>query len=395
MTRTERRWLWMMAGPFLVGVVVLVAGPAILTIVMAFFRWDLVSSPEFVGFANFDGLADDEIFRTSLRNSLAFVAVAVPLRLIVAVGLALALQRRGRAATGAVLAPSVVPEAALALAWLWIFNPLYGPLNLLLEALGLPTPSWLTQPGPARWAVILMSLFTIGEAFLLASVARRSIPRELYDLATEQGARAWGRLLRVTVPMLAPVLLLIRRPGRRAQPPGDLHPRPARHRGRSAAVLDDLPAPLCLPDRVRVPALRHGVGGHAVGPALDRVGPLAPAADRAPVARAVDRPGHAGGRMNDGAGRAASLASTSHRNRPSAPGSTSNVARLFADHVRTAATPSRSSSWRCCAASWCGTTPSIPEGDGARPAGSRRGRRWSPRSGARGRQSCRCQIARP
>lgn len=209
MTRTERRWLWLMAGPFLLGVVVLVAGPALLTLVMAFFRWDLVSTPEFVGLANFGDLAHDEIFRTSLRNSLAFVAVAVPLRLLVAVGLALALQRSGRSSPGAVLAPSVVPEAALALAWLWIFNPLYGPLNLLLEALGLPTPSWLTQPGPARWAVILMSLFTIGEAFLLASVARRAIPGELYDLATEQGARAWGRLVRVTIPMLAPVLLLI------------------------------------------------------------------------------------------------------------------------------------------------------------------------------------------
>jgi multiple sugar transport system permease protein len=198
-----------MAAPFLVGVVVLVVGPMLLTGVMAFFRWDLTTSPEFVGFGNFAELGDDEIFRIALRNSLTFVAVAVPLRLVVAVGLALALQRRGRVTGGAILAPSLVPEAALALAWLWIFNPLYGPLNLLLEAVGLPTPSWLTEPGPARWAVIVMSLFTVGEAFLLATAARRAIPRELYDLATEQGARAWGRLFRVTIPMLAPVLLLI------------------------------------------------------------------------------------------------------------------------------------------------------------------------------------------
>lgn len=209
MTSSERRRLWWMAAPFLVGVVVLVVGPMLLTGVMAFFRWDLTTSPEFVGFGNFAELGDDEIFRIALRNSLTFVVVAVPLRLVVAVGLALALQRLGRVTGGAILAQSLVPEAALALAWLWIFNPLYGPLNLLLEAVGLPTPSWLTEPGPARWAVVVMSLFTVGEAFLLATVARRAIPRELYDLATEQGARAWGRLFRVTVPMLAPVLLLI------------------------------------------------------------------------------------------------------------------------------------------------------------------------------------------
>jgi multiple sugar transport system permease protein len=134
------------------------------------------------------------------------------LRLFGALGLALLLHRRFRGVgvyrTASYL-PTVVPDVAYALLWLWIFNPLYGPLNLILEAVGGPTPRWLTDPRDAQAAVILMSLFTIGEGFLVALATRQSLPRELYELAAVEAAKPWYVFGRVTLPLMAPTLLLL------------------------------------------------------------------------------------------------------------------------------------------------------------------------------------------
>lgn len=212
MERSERRILWLMASPFVIGVCALVIVPAAGSLVMAFSEWDLVRPPRFVGTANFRELIGDPVFRISLRNSLFFTLAAVPLRLVGALALALLLHHRSRlhaAGRVAVLVPTVIPDAAYALVWIWILNPLHGPLNLALGAVGLPTPAWLTEPTPARWGVVLMSAFQLGEGFLLALVARRQMPDELYETASMSGAGRWSRFVRVTLPVMAPVLLLI------------------------------------------------------------------------------------------------------------------------------------------------------------------------------------------
>ena len=141
MERSERRILWLMASPFVIGVCALVIVPAAGSLMMAFSEWDLVRPPRFVGTANFRELIGDPVFRISLRNSLFFTLAAVPLRLVGALALALLLHHRSRlhaAGRVAVLVPTVIPDAAYALVWIWILNPLHGPLNLALGAVGLP-----------------------------------------------------------------------------------------------------------------------------------------------------------------------------------------------------------------------------------------------------------------
>ena len=166
----------------------------------------------FIGLANFRELFGDASFRASLRNSLMYVAIAVPLRVAIALGLALLMHRRMRGVgteRASVFFPTVIPDVAYALLWLWTLNPLYGPLNLLLGAIGLPTPSWLSSPASARWGVILMGLFLIGEGFLIALAARRAVPGELYDMASASGAGPVARFARVTLPLMSPALLLM------------------------------------------------------------------------------------------------------------------------------------------------------------------------------------------
>ena len=218
---TERRQVALMLAPYLVGVTALVALPALVTFALAFAEYDLLRSPSFIGLDNFRELADDDVFRIALKNSLVFAAVAVPLRLAGALALALLLHRRftgvGTYRSASIL-PTVIPDIAYGLVFLWLFNPLYGPINLLLRwqgdsptttAWGVQPPQWLTHPNDARAAIIIMSLFTIGEGFVILLVTRQGLPTELYDLAALEDATAWGVFRRVTLPLMAPILLLL------------------------------------------------------------------------------------------------------------------------------------------------------------------------------------------
>jgi multiple sugar transport system permease protein len=216
----DRRQLTLMLTPYAVGLVGLVLLPAAVTLALAFTEYDLIRRPQWTGLQNLRLLAEDPIFWIALKNSLVFAAVAVPLRLLVALGLALLLHRRsalvGTARTTAAL-PTAVPEIAYGLLWLWLFNPLYGPVNQVLRlggengltALGRTPPQWLTDPADAQAAIVVMSLFTIGETFVILLVARRVLPAQLYELAALEDATGWDVFRRITLPLLAPVLGLL------------------------------------------------------------------------------------------------------------------------------------------------------------------------------------------
>ena len=210
MQKTYRRGLLWMLSPYLLGSVALVLLPAVLAGVVAFFRYDGLSPARYVGWQNFINVFYEPLLKIALNNSLVFVLLAVPLRLLLALGLALFF-RRGelRHYRAAAYLPTAIPEAALALAFLWIFNPLYGPLNGLLDALGLPTPGWLVQPLLAKPALVIMALFTIGEGFLILLSGLRNIPPELYDAAQVDGAGRWQALRFITLPLLTPWLVLL------------------------------------------------------------------------------------------------------------------------------------------------------------------------------------------
>jgi multiple sugar transport system permease protein len=208
----EQRGLALLLAPYLVGISALVLAPAAFTFALALYEWDLLGDASFIGLDNFRELWDDEIFRTSLRNSLLFAAAAVPLRLAGALGLALLLHPRFRGVgfyrTSAYL-PTVIPDVAYALLWLWLLNPLYGPINVTLREFGFDEPRWLTDPADAQQAIVLMSIFQLGEGFLVALAIRQGLPRELYELASIERASVFYVFRRVTLPLMAPVLLLL------------------------------------------------------------------------------------------------------------------------------------------------------------------------------------------
>ena len=198
--------------PFLIGTALLIVAPALLTVGLAFTKYNSIQPPTWVGLENFQNLLTSPLARLSVRNSLLFLFMAVPLRLVGALGVALLLQRPGRIygpLRAGVYLPTIIPEGAYALIWLWILNPLYGPLNALLSGLGLPAPDWLLQPDTAQLSFVLMSLFTIGEGIIVALVGLRTIPGVLYEAARVDGAGRWQSFWRITLPVLTPWLLLL------------------------------------------------------------------------------------------------------------------------------------------------------------------------------------------
>ena len=202
----------LLLAPFVLGAVALVVAPALVTFGLALFEYDGLTDPRWVGTRNLEDLWFDPLLRDALVASGIFVAFAIPLRLAVATGLALLLHRRFRGVRAhrtIAFLPTVVPEAALALTFAWLLNPLFGPVNGTLEALGLPTPDWFADPAGARAMFVILACFTVGEGFIVALAARQELPDELYELARVEGASAWHVTRRVTLPLMTPTLALI------------------------------------------------------------------------------------------------------------------------------------------------------------------------------------------
>lgn len=204
---------WPLAVPYLLGSLLLVIVPLALAAALAFTDYFGFRPPEFTGADNLVRLAGDRAFWDAVGVSAVIAVIVVPLRLFLAVGAALLLARpRGaRTAVGRAAAylPSAIPDAAWALLWLWILNPLYGPLPAVLGALGVADPGFLTTPWGARAGLVLVMALQVGEAFIVALAARAAIPNRLYEAIELEGGSAWFAMTRVTLPLMAPIVLVL------------------------------------------------------------------------------------------------------------------------------------------------------------------------------------------
>lgn len=207
-----RAQLWLLLAPFLIGTFFLLVLPMLATLYLGFTEYDLFSPPRWIGFGNFENWVHDRLFQRALYNSVWFLLIAVPLRVLGALLLALFLNRSGRAfgvGRAAVYVPTIMPEVAYALVWLLILNPGFGALNLFLNALGLPSVPWTLEPFTARVSVTVMWLFQLGEGFVLLLAALQLIPHELLEAAAMDGAKRSQRFWYIILPFMVPALLLL------------------------------------------------------------------------------------------------------------------------------------------------------------------------------------------
>jgi multiple sugar transport system permease protein len=149
------------------------------------------------------------MFWKSLWVTVRFAAVSVPVGIVVGVALALLLNTKikGQAVFRTVFyLPSVVPAVANAVVFSWILNPEIGLVNGILRAFHVEGPAWLTDTKWALWSLIFMSMWGVGGSMVIYLAGLQDIPTHLYEAATLDGATAYQRLRKVTLPLLTPVI---------------------------------------------------------------------------------------------------------------------------------------------------------------------------------------------
>ena len=210
LSRHEALTGWAFASPWVLGMVLFVAGPVVASLVISFLEWNLLESARWVGWANYRRLvAEDPLFYASLRVTLIYTAVAVPLGMAASLALALALARprRGQGLFRTIFfLPTVLSGVAVAMLWNWIFNSDFGLVNVMLRYVGVTGPEWLASERWALPALIIMSLWGVGGTMVIYIAGLQGIPQHLYESASIDGAGPFLQFWHVTLPMLSPVL---------------------------------------------------------------------------------------------------------------------------------------------------------------------------------------------
>lgn len=210
MKQREPFWFLLMVGPALVGFVLLALGPMIWSLYLSFTKYNVVNPPVFIGFGNYTYLLTrDPSFWPSVKVTLLYALVSIPMGLVLSLGVALLLNApvrlRGTLRTIYYL-PSLLPATASSIVWIYIFHPSYGLLNQLLAKVGVAGPPWTQSPTWALPSIIIMSLWGFGGGMIIFLAGLQGIPRSLYEAAALDGAGPWQRFRHVTLPMISPIL---------------------------------------------------------------------------------------------------------------------------------------------------------------------------------------------
>jgi multiple sugar transport system permease protein len=211
--RAEQRSGSLLAAPYAVFLLVFAAYPVVFALVLVFLRWDLVTAPSFAGFDNVRLLASDGRFWRAVANTFVFLSIHVPLQIVTALALALALNRklvmRGfwRAAF---FLPVVISGAVVAILWSNLYATDVGLINKLLVRIGLTPVSWLTDPNTAMPAIAVMVTWkNVGFYVIIYLAGLQYIPRSCQEAIEIEGASAWQRFRYLTLPSLLPQTILV------------------------------------------------------------------------------------------------------------------------------------------------------------------------------------------
>jgi multiple sugar transport system permease protein len=196
--------------PWLVGFVSFLVYPIVANVWYSFTDYSGFGEAEFIGLDNYSRMRSDDLFWKSLYNTLYYTLLAVPIGVVVAITLALAMNQRVREIPiyrAAIFLPSVLPVFALSFIFIWILNPRYGLVNHALGAVGVESINWLGDPTWARLSIVLLAQLGAGQFALIFLAGMRAIPSTLYEAATIDGAGALRRFRHITLPLLTPLIL--------------------------------------------------------------------------------------------------------------------------------------------------------------------------------------------
>lgn len=205
-TLTGLAWV----SPWLIGGIAFTLLPMAMSLYYSFTDYSLLEPPMWVGTKNYTRMLDDPRFLLSVKNTVIFAVVFIPLATVVSLVLAALLAgklRFSRFFQAAVFIPTLVPLVASAMVWSWLFNGEYGLVNQALGWFGIAGPNWLIDKNWGMAALVLMSLWSIGQGVVVYIAALQDVPEQLYEAARLDGMGPGRRFFHVTVPMVSPVIL--------------------------------------------------------------------------------------------------------------------------------------------------------------------------------------------
>ena len=214
--RPRRNWgNFGLVTPFLVFYILFLVGPLIYDVVLSFFNTSLVKGGlgGFVGFANYTELFHDHQFWSAMWHTILFTLVSTPPLVILPLFFAIVVNRIKHGQWFFRLAfflPYILPSAAIALVWLFIYEPGYGLIAGFFNLIGVGDPGWLSDPNVALYSIVIVTVWwTIGFNFVLYLAGLQEIPRDLYEASALDGASRWQQTWRLTIPMLGRTTTLV------------------------------------------------------------------------------------------------------------------------------------------------------------------------------------------
>ena len=213
MRRHESVWGILMIAPLMVGWAIFFLIAFVASFGVSLTSWTLLSAPTFVGIDNYARLVQDGRFIASIGNTLRLTLLFVPLNLVVAIGLAITLNRLPyfRHVYRAVFSlPLLTLPVATALVWKWLYDPTFGPINGVLRLLGIDGPKWLADPTLAMPALVVMLVWNgVGRDMIIFLAGLKAIPHDLYEAAEVDGANRWQMFRHITLPLLSPTTFFV------------------------------------------------------------------------------------------------------------------------------------------------------------------------------------------
>jgi multiple sugar transport system permease protein len=208
----EAIWGYAFLAPWLVGFLVFLLGPMVASLFFSFTEYKVVKAPVWLGIDNYTRMFSDDLFYHSLRVTVTYTALSVPLNIIAGLALAVLLNQGVRFVglfRTIYYLPSVVSGVAVAIVFAWIFNYRFGILNYFLSLVGISGPNWLGHPRWALWAFVLMSLWGVGSTVVIFLAALQGVPKVFYEAAEIDGASSWRKFWTITLPLISPAILFV------------------------------------------------------------------------------------------------------------------------------------------------------------------------------------------
>ena len=213
MARREAIEGYISISPWLLGFLIFTVGPLLASLYFGFTEWTITRPATWIGGANYVRMfTGDALFWQALKVTVLYVLLSVPLKLVFGLALSLLLNMslRGMGFFRTVFyIPAVISGVAVSLMWMWLLQPDTGVVNTLLDMVGIQGPGWFWDPRWALPSVALMSVWGVGGSAIIYLAGLQNIPPHLYEAAMLDGANAWRRFWRITLPLLTPTIFFL------------------------------------------------------------------------------------------------------------------------------------------------------------------------------------------